>query len=127
MRTDDELAGLVIELYRAMSSGDADRVEAFYSRDPLGVFVGTDEAEFWTDPVRHDEDVRPFFDGSMGPITWKAGGVSARSDGDLGWTIDRPTLTTPDGSELRPRVTLVWRREADGWRVVHSHASFGTP
>lgn len=126
MHENDELVDAVADLYRAMSAGDADRVERRYSLDPLGVFVGTDDGEFWTDARRHNEDVRPFFDGSMGPITWRAGEVLARSEGSLGWTVDRPLLTAPDGSSLRPRITLVWRREDHGWCVVHSHASFGT-
>jgi ketosteroid isomerase-like protein len=125
MHADPQLAEVVAELYRAMSSGDAERVERFYSLDPLSVFVGTDDAEFWTDSHRHNAEVRPYFDGSLGPFAWTPGEVIARSDGDLGWTIDRPILTAPDGTSIRPRVTLVWRREDAGWRVVHSHASLG--
>jgi ketosteroid isomerase-like protein len=121
----DELRATVVALYGAMSSGDPGAVEAFYSLDALGVFVGTDEAEFWTDSARHNADVRRYFDGSSGALRWEAGDAIARVDGDLGWTVDRPTLILPDGSTIRPRVTLVWRREDHGWRVVHSHASIG--
>jgi hypothetical protein len=127
MEPDDELAGVLGALYRAMSSGDPESVERFYSLDPLGVFVGTDEAEFWTDPAQHNRDVRRFFDGSSGIVTWEAGEPSSRSNGVIGWTFDRPTVTVPDGTKVRPRVTLVWSREGPHWRVVHSHASFGHP
>jgi ketosteroid isomerase-like protein len=125
MHGSNELRATVIALYEAMSSGDAAAVEAFYSLNALGVFVGTDEAEFWTDSVRHNADVRRYFDGSSGELRWEPGDPFARVDGNTGWSIDRPNLVLPDGSTIRPRVTLVWHRQEDGWRVVHSHASIG--
>jgi len=121
-----ELKQRLIDLYAAMSSGSADHVEAMYSLEPGSIFVGTDESEFWTDPVQHNADVRPFFDGESGTYLWQAGDALARVEGTVGWTVDRPTLTSPDGSSLRARVTLIWHLEAGGvWRVVHSHASVG--
>jgi len=46
--------------------------------------------------------------------------------GDLGYTtgVENGTgHTGPDGEpmELRHRVTNIFRREADGWRIVHHH------
>jgi adenylate cyclase len=122
---DPELLEALHELYRAMSSGSADAVEALYSLDPLAVFVGTDDAEFWTDSARHNADVRPYFDGSSGVLSVEPGAGLARSDDSLGWTFDRPTMTLPDGTTISPRITFVWRREGASWRVVHSHASVG--
>jgi hypothetical protein len=126
MDADRALLEALHELYRAMSSGSADRVEALYSLDPLAVFVGTDDSEFWTDSARHNADVRHYFDGSSGALRVEPGDGLARSDGALGWTFDRPTMTLPDGTSIAPRITLVWRREGSSWRVVHSHASVGT-
>jgi hypothetical protein len=108
-----------------MSSGDADAVEAFYSLSPLAVSVGTDSAEFWTDPVRHNADVRRFFDGSNGTLRWEAGDVLARASGDLGWVVDRPAVAMPSGETFALRLTLVWQRIGREWLVVHSHASLG--
>lgn len=126
MEPSAELAARVRALYAAMSSGSAASVEAFYSLEAGAVFIGTDAAEYWTDSIRHNEDVRPFFDGEFGVYSWRAGDVLARVEGSVGWTVDRPTVATPDGEELHARVTLIWHREADGaWRVVHSHASVG--
>jgi ketosteroid isomerase-like protein len=125
MEEDPGLVEALLELYRAMSSGDAGRVEAMYSLDPLSVFVGTDDEEFWTDAATHDADVRPYFDGSRGLLRVAAGEPRARVEGDLGWTIDRPRMTFPDGTSITPRITFVWRRERERWRVVHSHASVG--
>ena len=83
MQASDELRATVVALYAAMSSGDPGAVEAFYSLDVLGVFVGTDEAEFWTDSARHNADVRRYFDGSSGALRWEAGDPIARVDRDL--------------------------------------------
>lgn len=126
MEASAELKQRLIDLYAAMSSGSADPVEAMYSLQKGSVFIGTDESEFWTDSVQHNADVRPFFDGEHGVYSWRAGDALARVEGTVGWTIDRPTLVTPDGGTLRARVTLIWHLETEGvWRVVHSHASLG--
>jgi hypothetical protein len=116
---------VLLDLYEAMSSGDAGRVEAFYSLEPGCVFVGTDDSEFWTDSACHNADVRSYFDGSRGRLSWSAGEAIALEEESVGWTVDRPTISMPDGTSLRTRVTLVWHRQNDTWAVVHSHASVG--
>jgi len=125
MEPSSEVRDAVRQLYLAMSSGDADTVETFYSPNPLSAFVGTDAAEVWTDPEQHHRDVRPYFDGSQGTNRWLPGDILARSAGDLGWSFDRPTVVLADHRELQLRVSLVWRREGNSWKVVHSHASVG--
>ena len=109
-----------------MSSGNADAVEAFYSLQAGSIFIGTDEKEYWTDSAHHNADVRPFFDGSFGEIRWHAGDAHALAEGGAGWTVDRPTLLF-DGEEYRLRLKLIWHRENGAWKVVHSHASVGSP
>lgn len=120
-----ELREQVIALYGAMSSGDADSVESFYSHEVGSVFIGTDAREFWTDSRQHNADVRHFFDGSHGTSIWSAGEVLAFVDDVIGWSVDRPVVRFSDGSALQIRVTLIWRNENGRWRVVHSHASVG--
>jgi ketosteroid isomerase-like protein len=121
-----ELEQVVADLFDAMSSGSADAVEAFYSLDPLGVFVGTDDAEHWTDSAQHNADVRPFFDGEHGASTWEHQATEARQEGSTGWTYSR-VLVHVDGLDepIAARVTLVWHDEGGRWQVVHSHASTG--
>lgn len=125
MEPSSELREKLLALYDAMSSGDADAVEAFYSLEAGGVFVGTDASEFWTDAHQHNADVRPFFDGAYGRFEFRADNPLALTEGTVGWTIDRPSIRLPDGSTLATRLTLVWRREDGTWRVVHSHISMG--
>jgi hypothetical protein len=123
MRVNSDLQEVLLFLYEAMSSGSAERVESFYSLKEGSVFVGTSAGEFWTDSARHNAEVRHFFDGSQGLLHWTAGEGLAMSEGTVGWTIDRPSILFPDGSRFQARVTLVWHREPDGWKIVHSHAS----
>jgi ketosteroid isomerase-like protein len=47
--------------------------------------------------------------------------------GDAGWFADRPVLVTPDGHFIPCRLTGVWRREGDEWKLIQSHASSGVP
>jgi ketosteroid isomerase-like protein len=116
---------LTLELYEAMSSGDAAAVESFYSLAPDALYIGTAKGEFWTDPVRHNEDVRPYFDGSNGRMSVSAGTVHVVVDGDAAWVVDTPTMRLSDGTEFHVRLTLIWRREAGAWRVAHTHTSVG--
>jgi hypothetical protein len=121
-----DLLDVLRALYGAMSSGNPGSVESFYSVEHGSIFVGTDDSEFWIDSTQHNEDVRPYFDGSHGQLDWHCGEEpAALVEGTVGWCVDRPIVRLPDGSVLRPRLTLVWHREGNIWRVVHSHASLG--
>ena len=123
IRRSDELAGLVRELYTAMGSGDADAVEVFYSLRPEAVFLGTDEAEFWTDSVRHNQEVRPYWERAGNVVT--PGELLAYECGDVGWTVDRPTIELASGERFPTRLTFVFHREEGAWRIVHAHTSVG--
>lgn len=124
MEPSPHLAQAVRDLYAAMSGGSADAVEAFYSLADGACFIGTDEAEFWTDSAQHNAGVRPFFEGAT-RTRWSPGDLLAQREGTVGWTVDRPRVQLADGSVLRPRVTLVWHTENGTWRIVHAHASTG--
>ena len=45
----------------------------------------------------------------------------------MGWAADNPEFRFPDGSSITPRVSSVWRREDDAWKLVHAHFSVGVP
>jgi hypothetical protein len=120
-----ELAGVAAELFVTMGGGSAAAVERYYSLAEGGVFVGTADAEYWTDSAQHNADVRPFFDGTHGASRWEEEGTEARQEGTVGWTFSRVRVHLGDAAPIPARVTLVWHREPDGWRIVHSHASTG--
>jgi hypothetical protein len=119
----EELAGVVRGLYAAMGSGDPEAVEAFYSLSPHAVFLGTDEAEFWTDSAQHNLDVRPYWERAGNRVT--PGELLALECGDVGWTVDRPTIELASGERFQTRLTFVFHREGGTWKVVHAHTSVG--
>ena len=45
----------------------------------------------------------------------------------MGWIADAPTFGFPDGSTLSIRLSAVFRRHDDRWKVVHGHLSVGIP
>jgi hypothetical protein len=53
------------------------------------------------------------------------GDVKAFQEGTVAWLADQPTLTTPDGMRVSARITAVFLREDDDWKIVQSHFSMG--
>jgi ketosteroid isomerase-like protein len=51
--------------------------------------------------------------------------VKAFQEGTVAWLADRPTLTTAEGMRVSARITAVFRREGDDWKIVQSHFSMG--
>lgn len=126
METSTELHMRLESLYGAMSGGDVMAVEDHYSLMTGGVFIGTDESEFWVDSEQHNLDVRPFFDGSQATRVVMGLTPQCLTEGTVGWTVDEPTFHIGTDS-VRVRLTLVWHLEGDDWKIVHSHASVGAP
>jgi ketosteroid isomerase-like protein len=123
VRRSEELAGVVRALYAAMGAGDPDAVEAFYSLAPHAVFLGSDRAEFWTDSARHNLDVRPYWEQAGNTVT--PAELLAFECGDVGWTVDRPTIELAAVQRFETRLTFVFHREDGAWKVVHAHTSVG--
>jgi ketosteroid isomerase-like protein len=75
------------------------------------------------------DDVRPVFEDLASSMAvcedFELELLAADASGDLGFMtgIERATVTRTDGTRRRNelRVTLAWRRGADGWRIVHRH------
>ena len=45
--------------------------------------------------------------------------------GNLGWAVDRPTVSIGDRDEVQTRLTVVASRETGEWRLLHMHLSIG--
>jgi uncharacterized protein (TIGR02246 family) len=62
-------------------------------------------------------------DSSPNPISFVVPDFGSAVGGNLAvvWSIDE---VTADGSETRSRATRVFRKTADGWRMVHQHLSY---
>jgi ketosteroid isomerase-like protein len=113
-----------IQAERALHNGDLiPRLSTWSHRDPLTLFgAGVPFRSGWT-------DVRAVFD-------WLATTfiacdeydfelIAGDADGDLAYTvgIERYRATTSSGVivENALRVTHVYRREPEGWKIVHRH------
>jgi ketosteroid isomerase-like protein len=113
-----------IRAERALHNGDvAPRLTTWSHHDPVTLFgAGVSCRRGWP-------DVRAVFDWLS--ATFTACGeydfelVAGGADGDLAYTlgIERYRATTSSGMTVQNtlRVTHVYRREADGWKIVHRH------
>jgi len=112
-------------MYAMFETGSPAGADTLLSKAPGVLGIGTDPDEWWIDdavaaafrvqvPEMHAAGMR-----------LRSGGVVAHSEGTVGWVADRPTLLLPDGSEVPMRLTAVWHRDGDAWRMVQFHLSIG--
>ena len=113
-----------IHAERALHNGDVvPRLSTWSHADPVTVFgAGVALSRGWT-------EVRAVFDRVAGGFTacedYDFELIAGDADGDLAYTvgIERYRASTASGAEVENalRVTHVYRREADGWKIVHRH------
>jgi ketosteroid isomerase-like protein len=69
--------------------------------------------------------------GLVGPggagLRVEASVTHAFDEGAAGWVFGWVTFVFPDGSQLPTRVTAVFRRESNGWKLRHAHFSVAVP
>ncbi len=53
--------------------------------------------------------------------------IEARSEGSVGWTMDRVTVTLPEGGQVPYRHTRIFHREDGTWKIVHLNVSVEVP
>ena len=116
-----EILETMLELYRHMLAGESDAANALISTDPATLLIGS--AGEWVDDQSvmrgtYQVDTEGLIAGDH-PVAY--------ANGDVGWFADQPSWRFADGSEAQMRMSAVLQREADGWRMVHSHLSVGVP
>lgn len=116
-----EILETMLELYRHMLAGESDAANALISTDPATLLIGS--AGEWVDDQSvmrgtYQVDTEGLIAGDH-PVAY--------ANGDVGWFADQPSWRFADGSEAQMRMSAVLQREADGWRMVHSHLSIGVP
>lgn len=126
MQREPGLAESVRRLYAVFNEGDPSLADELVSSESAILGIGTDPREWWQgDAFRQAFRVQvPEMHGAG--LVFEPGDPEAHSEGSVGWTADRPTLRTQDGTGIPMRLTAVWRREAGGWRLVQFHLSIGT-
>lgn len=125
MQREPGLAESVQRLYAVFNEGDPSRAEQLVSTESAILGIGTDPREWWQgDAFRQAFRVQVPEMHSAG-LVFEPGDLEAYSEGTVAWVADRPTLRMPDGTGVPMRLTAVWRREADSWRMVQFHLSIG--
>ncbi|MCP2241446.1 YybH family protein [Lentzea aerocolonigenes] len=125
MSFQDEVLPLLEQDIRTMHDGDSGPRKEMWSRtEPLTLF-----GAIYTTTGR--TELERTFDLLAGSWRGSRAGeveiVAAEATGDLGYTcaIERSSVVQADGSvaTYALRVTTVFRRENDAWKIVHRHGS----
>ncbi len=123
-----DLREVFVRSSQAVADGDVSQVVELLSRDQGVLGIGTDPAEWWSDFVTLER----VYTAHLAEL--RAAGVRFRpsdpqcyQEGPVGWCADQARIILPGGTQHVVRLTAVFRREGDNWKLVHSHASFGVP
>jgi ketosteroid isomerase-like protein len=125
---DDDFEAFMIQARDALdqiAKGNADGYKALYSRkedvtlgNPFGGF-----GRGWDQVVEQVERAASYYrDGEVISIE----SVAQRVSGELAYSVEIERFTAKVGgadelSELALRTTCVYRREDDGWKLIHRH------
>lgn len=122
LKASDEVGGAMLQFYESLSAKDVASFDRLVSEDPATLVIGTAPGEWVTERDR----LRFGFEAEG--LAIEAGGRPAGyQQGEMGWFVDEPTYTFPDGSRMRTRLTAVLLLEQGDWRIVHMHVSVGVP
>lgn len=118
MSVESEILALFDQWNAALQAGDAARMTELYAHD--AILLPT-----LSNKVRHNHaEIRDYFEWFM---PQRASGVvdeaNVRVFGDFALNSGRYTFTFADGSSAAARFTYVYRRTADGWRIIEHHSS----
>ena len=124
MEQSTELKDFYLRIYEALSSGDYSFFERCFSQKDGVLAIGTDPTEWWTG---YDTITRVFKAQlkETGGFQILADDPQAYRDGSIGWVAGQPTLKLPDGTEMPVRLTAVFQKEQNGWKIVQWHFSIG--
>jgi ketosteroid isomerase-like protein len=112
----------------ALHSGDASgRFATWSGREPVTLFGAWLEA---LDPEAAREVFLKLADSFSNSVSSEIELLAADVSGKLAYTVHREITSTHVNGEPSSyvlRVTQVYRREDDGWKVVHRHADTAPP
>ena len=119
-----ELKWLTQKCYEAMTNCDLAFIENIFSKEEDVLLIGTDPYEWWQG---YETVIGIFcaqFDDLKGCSIYSAS-TQAICLGDVGWVADHITICFSDGLEIPMRITLVFAKEDEGWKVRQWHNSVG--
>lgn len=116
--TNDEIRSLFQDWNAALQTGDPARVTALYAPDAILLPTVSNK-------VRHDHaEISEYFEHFLAR---KPSGVidesNVRDLGDIAIDSGVYTFSFGDASTVQARYTYVYRRLADGWRIIEHHSS----
>lgn len=126
MEESTELKALYRQCCDAQTNGDYAFFERYFSQEDGVLAIGTDPEEWWTGYAA----ITGVFEAQLKEIAGiqvQAGKPQAYQEGSTGWIAGRPTIKLPDGTEMPARLTAVFQKEQDGWKIVQWHFSTGIP
>ena len=126
MKQSSEIQQLMARFYAEASKGNFDVVEGLVSHGEVR-WIGTDPNEWWETPAAVSKAWRDQTAETGKPVRITAGDLVAYQQDNVAWVSDRPTFELANGRTVPFRLTAVWLREPDGWRIVQFHSSVGVP
>ena len=124
MEPSNELKELYLQSCEAMSSGDHSFFERCFSQRDGVLAIGSDPEEWWEGYAAITRVFKSQLK-ELGGLRVLADVPKAYGDGSVGWVAGRPVLELPDGTQMPVRLTAVFQKEQEGWKIVQWHFSMG--
>ncbi len=124
MERSTELKALYLRCCEAMSSGNYSFFERCFSQKDGVLAIGSDPMEWWHGFATITSVFKAQLK-EMDGFQILADTPLAYRDGSIGWVAGQPTIKLPDGTEMNVRLTAVFQKEPEGWKIVQWHFSIG--
>ncbi|MGH2462892.1 MAG: nuclear transport factor 2 family protein [Candidatus Limnocylindria bacterium] len=120
MQPSADVRAALLDFYAKRTVGDAASFDELVSEKPTA-FIGTAPGEWFTDRerLRRGFTWAVRLDPGPNPQAW--------AEGTVGIAADEPTMTLPDSTVIRTRLTMFFRKEDGGWKIFGYHFSAGVP
>jgi hypothetical protein len=125
MEQSTELKEVYLRICEAMSNGEASFFRGCFSQEDGVIAIGTDPTEWW---AGYDTITRVFMEQleETGGFQMLAGEPLAYHNGSIGWVAGQPVIKLSGGAEIPFRLTAVFQKEQNDWKIVQWHFSTGT-
>ena len=120
MQESDDVRDALLNFYAKRTVGDAASFDELVSTETTA-FIGTAPGEWFADVdrLRRGFAWAVRLEPGPNPQGW--------AEGSVGLGADEPTMTIPDGTVIRTRLTMFFHYEDGAWKVVGYHFSAGVP
>lgn len=120
MQESDSVRNAWLAFCEGISKGQVERFDDIVSKE-ANLVIGTGPGEMVT------ERERMRFGFETEGVTVETRNARGYEQDTLGWAVDEPRFGFPDGSSFDCRVTSIFQKEGNAWRLVHAHFSVGVP